>query len=119
MQKYITISFIIYQVIYQATSTIAADPDLTNASHVDHFTITDLRVNLLRLQSLSGNDPPGPEAITRRYYSINHIEVYGWCFCNGHENTCLPLDDDTDGMVSEASSIILVITSNKNHIHDL
>ena len=61
----------------------------------------NLRIHLSSIFPVPGNDPPGPDAMLWRYYAIDHIEVYGWCYCNGHENRCTPSDEEEsiDGMV--------------------
>ena len=73
--------------LYNATDGFP-EPDLSNSSHVEQFTITKLRIRLLRLHPIPGNDPPTSEAAVRLFYAIYNLEVSGWCFCNGHEDGC-------------------------------
>lgn len=69
--------------MYQAdTSSNLSDPD-----SLRNIVLTNLRVRLLRFHPLPGSSQTSQVAV-RNFYAIYNMEVFGWCFCNGLENSC-------------------------------
>ena len=90
------------QVVYQ-TSTSTTQLDLSDSAYLDNITLTNLRIRLLRFHHLPGNDPSDPQTAVRQFYAIYNLDVFGWCFCNGHETTCdfSKEEASTSNMVSD------------------
>ena len=61
--------------------------DLNNPSDVNRVTLTNLRIRLLR-----HNLPPNAEARLVNF-AVYNLEVFGWCFCNGHTSQPCQLRD--------------------------
>ncbi|XP_033988182.1 netrin-G1 isoform X8 [Trematomus bernacchii] len=53
----------------------------------DFFTITDLRIRLLR--PATGATMVDEDKLTRYFYAISDIKVHGRCKCNLHANSCV------------------------------
>ena len=91
------------EIVYTIDAAHSHQLDLSNTTLVDHLTITNLRIRLLGFHKISGSeDNRRIEAAVRQYYAIYNLEVFGWCFCNGHETDCQYLEEelDTIGAVS-------------------
>ena len=87
--------FLDMQVLY-----LAAPPplriNLSDPEDIDRVTLTNLRIRLIR-----HNFPPGADAMSV-FFAVYNLEVWGWCFCNGHSGPCQPSQEEqaTEGMVS-------------------
>lgn len=75
------------EVVYITVSS-QSQLDLSNASLVNFLTITNLRIRLLDFHNISAGDRDITAVAVRQYYAIYNVEVFGWCFCNGHEANC-------------------------------
>uniref|UniRef100_A0A8C5M607 Laminin subunit beta-1 n=1 Tax=Leptobrachium leishanense TaxID=445787 RepID=A0A8C5M607_9ANUR len=78
----------------------ALDPNLNiedpyDPSIQDIITITNLRINFTKLHTLGDNMRNGGQSGSEEkyYYAIYEMIVRGNCFCNGHANQCVPVDN--------------------------
>ena len=73
--------------------------DLSNAADVNRVTLTNLRIRLLR-----HNLPPNAD-VRSVYFAVYNLEVFGWCFCNGHSSVPCQLSDRERGIQGLVSAL--------------
>ena len=82
-------------------------PDLSDPQVLESVTLTNLKISLLK-SHFSGGNISDPRTLPQQFYAIYNIEVFGWCFCSGHEKECTYsyIESTTEGMVYKYYSII-------------
>jgi hypothetical protein len=61
---------------------------------IDHLVVTNLRA---RFRSLyTAGDTSDPQTARAFYYSVTEWNVEGYCHCNGHAETCVRRDDESN-----------------------
>jgi hypothetical protein len=80
--------------------------------------ITNLRFNLTQLHMFGdnliggGNYDADSDTMSKYFYAINEIKVFGSCFCNGHANECVKesnIEYDEEGRNEIVYRFIIII----------
>lgn len=108
------ISFILYissllllQVIFiTVPSGTSNNFDRLDSRVLDWTTVTNLRFQFVRLQTL-GEDigPTYQDNNEKYYYAVSSLVVYGSCLCYGHASRCIPMPNITPAKLNIAGMV--------------
>ncbi|XP_070558524.1 netrin-4-like [Ptychodera flava] len=87
------------EVIFRSLLPTRGRVDPYSAETQDRMKITNLRITLMKSQQcpcVLKNPTLAAELPKLNYFAVYDMIVGGTCFCNGHANECVPIEDEKD-----------------------